>query len=217
MFTLELPYVTVPLESSHSHSFPAIGSTTTSISSTPDLRLSPSLLIQTLAPSVVSSAATSAATAITNPSNIVAPVSPLSLTTGLNTKRVLVVDDNTVIRKIVTRILTDAGQFVVSEATNGEEAVKLAKDPPDKQPFDIILMDLSMPIMDGFTASRVMREAGITTPIIALTAQATDVHENAITANNMQGFMFKVSVVWCGVVCGGLIHTNMSYMCVVYV
>jgi signal transduction histidine kinase/ActR/RegA family two-component response regulator len=58
---------------------------------------------------------------------------------------------------------------VVEISNNGEEAVKKVKTGS----YDIILMDLQMPVMDGYTASRCIREFDLTTPIIALTASAS--------------------------------------------
>jgi CheY-like chemotaxis protein len=66
---------------------------------------------------------------------------------------------------------------VVEVSNNGEEAVKRAKGGS----YDIILMDLQMPVMDGYTASRCIREFDLVTPIIALTASASaDLQQKAL-------------------------------------
>jgi CheY-like chemotaxis protein len=66
---------------------------------------------------------------------------------------------------------------VVEVSNNGKEAVKKAQDGS----YDIILMDLQMPVMDGYTASRCIREFDSVTPIIALTASASpDMQQKAL-------------------------------------
>jgi PAS domain S-box-containing protein len=82
--------------------------------------------------------------------------------------RILLVEDNEFNRLVATSILKHYACEVV-EAVNGLEALKVLQN----ESFDVILMDLQMPVMDGFEATKVMRtELGITTPIIALTANA---------------------------------------------
>ncbi len=83
------------------------------------------------------------------------------------TGRVLLVDDGDTNRRFVSLALMRTG-VEITEAVNGEEAVELATS----QEFDLVLMDMQMPIMDGYTATRVLREKGITIPIVALTANA---------------------------------------------
>ena len=83
------------------------------------------------------------------------------------TGRVLLVDDGETNRRFVSLSLKQTGVEIV-EAVNGEEAVALATS----QEFDLVLMDMQMPVMDGYTATSVLREKGITIPIIALTANA---------------------------------------------
>ncbi|MCA9065440.1 MAG: response regulator, partial [Planctomycetaceae bacterium] len=56
----------------------------------------------------------------------------------------------------------------VTMAENGEAGLNLALS----RPFDIILMDMQMPVMDGYSATRSLRQAGVTTPVVALTAHA---------------------------------------------
>ena len=80
--------------------------------------------------------------------------------------RVLVVDDEAIINELVQTQLIDLGYEVVSDAYDGPEAAKLTCQ---LQP-DIVLMDLQMPIMNGFEATIEIRKKDKTTPIIALTA-----------------------------------------------
>ncbi|HVK60624.1 MAG TPA: response regulator, partial [Bdellovibrionales bacterium] len=80
---------------------------------------------------------------------------------------VLLADDSPDNRIMVQRVLEKAGAKVQT-ADNGEEAVQSAL----KEPFDIILMDIQMPVMDGYEATRSLRRAGFEKPIVALTAHA---------------------------------------------
>ncbi len=87
--------------------------------------------------------------------------------------RVLVADDARDIRHVTKHFLTRAGADVV-EATNGAEAVAAVRDAESRgQPFACILMDMQMPEMNGREATQAIRHAGLTMPIIALTAGAT--------------------------------------------
>jgi len=86
--------------------------------------------------------------------------------------RILLVEDNEVNQQVATELLGGAGA-AVTVANNGDEAVKKLQEkvPP---PFDVVLMDLQMPVMDGHTATKVIRsdERFKGLPIIAMTAHA---------------------------------------------
>jgi len=86
---------------------------------------------------------------------------------SLEGKKVLLVDDVIENRLLLERMLSKRGAEVYS-ATNGEEAIRLALTTT----FDAILMDIQMPIMDGYSATQSLRQAGYNRPIIALTAHA---------------------------------------------
>jgi signal transduction histidine kinase/CheY-like chemotaxis protein/HPt (histidine-containing phosphotransfer) domain-containing protein len=81
--------------------------------------------------------------------------------------KVLLVEDGETNRKLITLMLERAGATVAT-AENGEIGVQLAME----KSFDAILMDMQMPVVDGYTATRCLREEGATIPIIALTANA---------------------------------------------
>jgi CheY-like chemotaxis protein len=81
-------------------------------------------------------------------------------------------DDTPDIQRLVSFILKRAGAEVVC-ADNGLIAYELAMEAVELgSPFDIVLMDMQMPIMDGYEATTNLRAAGYTGPIVALTAHA---------------------------------------------
>lgn len=81
--------------------------------------------------------------------------------------RILVVDDHPANREVARLMLAAVG-CEVTEAIDGDEAIKMAA----AQPFDLILMDVRMPRMDGLAATRAIRASGNTVPILAVTADA---------------------------------------------
>lgn len=94
-------------------------------------------------------------------------------------KIVLIVEDYADIRTMMRYLVQGYGYEVV-EAANGEEAVEQVK----QRPPDLILMDLSLPIMDGLTATQIIRktEGFGKTPIIAVTAYGNSYYRRAIEA-----------------------------------
>ncbi|KAJ3167900.1 hypothetical protein HDU88_001847 [Geranomyces variabilis] len=86
--------------------------------------------------------------------------------------RVLVVEDNEVLLKIAGTTLARAG-FEVKQAINGEQAIQRVVEMGEKY-FDVVLMDLLMPVMDGFQATEEIRRRGWTMPVIALTAKTLE-------------------------------------------
>lgn len=79
--------------------------------------------------------------------------------------RILLADDEALIRLDLREMLTEAGHEIVGEASNGQEAVQLAQE---LHP-DIVIMDVKMPVMDGLTAAHQITEAEIA-PVLLLTA-----------------------------------------------
>lgn len=82
-------------------------------------------------------------------------------------KKVLVVED-VIDNQMLTKLYLARKGMKVQFANNGAEGVDKAL----AEEFDLILMDMQMPVMDGYTATRQLREKGYVRPIIALTAHA---------------------------------------------
>lgn len=111
---------------------------------------------------------------------------PESLPEAFPGRRILLVEDNEVNRKVATRLLSKL-QLEVDIAVNGLEAVEKATD----NNYDLILMDCQMPEMDGYEATRVLRERGVQTPIIALTANALEGDREKCLACGMNDYLSK--------------------------
>jgi PAS domain S-box-containing protein len=95
-------------------------------------------------------------------------------------KNILIVDDNAVNREMLTGILEYLGA-TSQEAVNGVAAVSMMRR--EENNFDMILMDLQMPVMDGYEAAKCIRGEGKTLPIIALSADVTQkTLENALNS-----------------------------------
>ena len=105
----------------------------------------------------------------------------------LQDKKILLVEDNKVNRLIANTILTQFG-IHVTEAVNGEIAVEILR----KTSFDLVLMDMQMPVMDGVTATIMIRkEISTTLPIVALTAHALKSEQSRCLEAGMDDFLSK--------------------------
>ncbi len=104
--------------------------------------------------------------------------------------RVLVVDDSEINREVAKRILEADGAEVFA-AADGQEAVDWLREHP--QGVDLVLMDIQMPVMDGYTATHEIRDTLQLRelPVIALTAGAFKAQQEAAMAAGMNGFLSK--------------------------
>ena len=112
-------------------------------------------------------------------------------------KHILLVEDNELNREIAQEILQEYG-FLVDSAENGAVAVeKVSTAVPGS--YDLVLMDVQMPIMDGYTATRKIRAlddpARAKLPILAMTANAFDEDRRNALESGMNGFLSKPIVI----------------------
>lgn len=107
-------------------------------------------------------------------------------TAALAGRRVLLAEDNLINQTVAKKMCASLG-IAVAVANDGHEAVTLAK----ASPYDAILMDMSMPGMGGCDATRALRAAGIRTPVIGFTANASTADRDACLASGMDGHLSK--------------------------
>jgi two-component system chemotaxis response regulator CheY len=109
----------------------------------------------------------------------------------MNTVRALIVDDSSVMRKIVERSLRQAGIDLkqVLEAGNGAEALTLLQD----NPVDLILCDINMPVMDGLEfvkqLSGVANAKGV--PVVMITTEGSEAHVVQALSSGARGYIRK--------------------------
>jgi len=103
---------------------------------------------------------------------------------------ILVVDDNEINRDVAERILIDEGASIM-QAVDGEDALLILQT--SEKPFDIVLMDVQMPVMDGYTATaRIRKNPDLChLPVIALTAGAMKSQREQALAAGMNGYISK--------------------------
>lgn len=107
-----------------------------------------------------------------------------------NKHSILIAEDNPINQKLALKLLENFG-YNVSVANNGQEAVTACEN----QKFDLILMDLQMPVMGGFEAVEQIRNIekakNLRTPIVALTAHSFEEHRKRCLEAGMDGFVVK--------------------------
>ncbi|MGD0859677.1 MAG: response regulator [Terracidiphilus sp.] len=105
--------------------------------------------------------------------------------------RTLIVDDSSVMRKIVERSLRQAGldQMVVYEAGNGAEGLDLLKS----KPVDLILSDINMPSMDGLEFLRQIRAQNLApgVPVVMITTESSEEHVKQAILAGARGYIRK--------------------------
>jgi len=105
--------------------------------------------------------------------------------------RTLIVDDSSVMRKIVERALRQAGldQLVVHEAGSGAEGLDVLK----AKPVDLILTDINMPVMDGLEFLRQVRAQSLApgVPVVMITTESSEDHVKQAIQAGAQGYIRK--------------------------
>jgi PAS domain S-box-containing protein len=118
------------------------------------------------------------------------PVAAPAARPGESGLRVLLAEDNAVNQKLASRLLERRGH-VVTVASNGRQALEIL----DKQSFDLVVLDVSMPEMDGFEATAAIRarekSSGAHIPILAMTAHAMKGDRERCLAAGMDGYVAK--------------------------
>ncbi len=104
--------------------------------------------------------------------------------------RLLIVEDNTINQKVILRVLKKSG-IKIDVANNGEEALRLLEHQNGE--YDFILMDISMPIMDGYAATRIIRsnEMYDHIPIVSLTSLGLDHEIKKMYESGMNACLIK--------------------------
>jgi DNA-binding NarL/FixJ family response regulator len=102
-------------------------------------------------------------------------------------ERILVVDDHPLTREALSSLLEQHGFDIVGQASDGEEAIDLART---TQP-ELVLLDLTMPGMDGLTALPLLREAAPLTEVVILTASGTEENLLAAIRAGAAGYLLK--------------------------
>lgn len=107
----------------------------------------------------------------------------------MEAKKILVVEDNEDTREILLYRLKSMGNYEVLLAANGKEALEMAT----KTKPDLIIMDLKMPVMDGWEATKALRQTdwGKDLPVIALTAQAMERDEEKALSAGCNDYIAK--------------------------
>lgn len=103
------------------------------------------------------------------------------------TPSILIVEDESINQLVILRMLERLG-FTADHAVNGQEAIEQLR----KQPYDVVLMDMRMPVMDGLEATRTIRRLPLPQPyIVALTANALPGDREACLSAGMDDYVSK--------------------------
>lgn len=118
------------------------------------------------------------------------PITRHTLREGRRNLRILLAEDNSINQRLASRLLEREGHFVIV-ASDGVKALEAI----ERESFDLILMDVQMPIMDGLEATTAIRErertTGAHTPIVAMTAHAMAGDRQRFLAHGMDGYVAK--------------------------
>jgi len=99
--------------------------------------------------------------------------------------RILLADDSAVVRRTLRHLFEQAGWSICGEASNGQEVIAKAQECKP----DLIVLDLSMPVMNGFAAGRILKRVVPETPLILFTA-----FSGVINTDQLRGAGFSASI-----------------------
>jgi CheY-like chemotaxis protein len=116
-------------------------------------------------------------------------ITPKSFT-AFKGKHILIVEDNLINQKVLTNLF-QVSEMKISIANNGKEAVELVKNTDEV--FDLVLMDINMPVMDGYTATQTIRyeKRFDTLPIVAFTALLLETEIEKMFKSGVNAFLSK--------------------------
>jgi osomolarity two-component system sensor histidine kinase TcsA len=117
------------------------------------------------------------------------PTLSAKLRKSFSTKNVLLAEDNVINQKVMVKMLRSLGVERIDIAPDGAKAIIFVTENPKY--YDIILMDVSMPVLDGLSATTRLRNAGFDLPIIALTANALKGDREEFLARGMNDHVPK--------------------------
>ncbi len=117
---------------------------------------------------------------------LVAPVAEAAQNLNLKGFRILIADDVEANREFFAHVLRRAHAECLF-ACNGQEAVETTQ----REACDLILMDIQMPVMDGYTATQTLRSAGASVPIVAITANGTEEDKQQCREAGFTGYLTK--------------------------
>ena len=116
---------------------------------------------------------------------------PAASTTSLDGISILLAEDNPTNQAVIAGLLSRMGARVET-VDNGLEATNRALSAASmNQPYDVVLMDMQMPVMDGYEATASLRDAGYARPIVALTAHAMSGDKDKCLAAGCDGYATK--------------------------
>ncbi len=147
-------------------------------------------LVKPVTPSMIFDAVAIASAATRNTEGVERRSTPRPSLRRLSGLRLLVVEDNPTNQQVAKELLSNEGAYV-EVANNGREGINRVVSA--QSPFDAVLMDIQMPVMDGFEATRILRqEVGLVgLPIIAMTANVLESDQNATLAAGMNDHVGK--------------------------